>query len=450
MKRNTRALVCIVSLMLGGQGCNSGDDASDAARAGASGAAGAPAGGAAAGGASGAPSAGGASARGGGGGTGGAGSSGLAGGGALGGSGGSGPGGSGGSGSTPSGRAFAYVGSYENAIYVYAIDLDTGALTPQGGRVDAPPSPSFLAFAPDARHLYAVNEADDVGGTGAGAVSAFDIDGTSGALRFINRVSSGGKGPAHVLVDASGRFVLVANYNGGNFSVLSLDAQGGLGARVAGAEQGSDAQTHEVVLDPSNRFLFVPNKGRSDVAQYRFDALTGSVTPSTPPELDLAGGAGTRHLGFHPTLPVAYIVNELDDTVVTASFAASSGTLTATQTISTLPAGANGGQNSCAEIQVAPSGRFVYGSNRGHDSIVIYSVDATTGRLALVGHQDTGGDTPRSFHLEASGRLMLVANQGSDEVVSFRVDADSGRLERLERVSVPAPAFVGVLYLPAL
>lgn len=430
--------------MLGVQGCNSGDDASDASRAGASGAAGAPAGG----GTSGAPSGGGASARGGDGGTGGAAGSGRAGSGGLAGSGGSGSGGSGGS--APSGRAFAYVGSYENAIYVYALDLDTGVLTPQGGRVDAPPSPSFLAFAPDARHLYAVNEADDVGGTGAGAVSAFDIDGTSGALRFINRVSSGGKGPAHVLVDASGRFVLVANYNGGNFSVLSVDAQGGLGARVAGAEQGESAQTHEVVLDPTNRFLFVPNKGRSDVAQYRFDAPTGSVTPSTPAELDLAGGAGTRHLAFHPTLPVAYIVNELDDTVVTASFAASSGTLTATQTLSTLPAGANGGQNSCAEIQVAPSGRFVYGSNRGHDSIVIYSVDATTGRLALVGHQDTGGDTPRSFHVEASGRLMLVANQGSDEVVSFRVDADSGRLERLERVSVPSPAFVGVLYLPAL
>jgi 6-phosphogluconolactonase len=250
-------------------------------------------------------------------------------------------------------------------------------------------------------------------------------------------------------VDASGRFVLVANYNGGNFSVLAVDAQGGLGARVSGAEQGDGAQTHQVVLDPSNQFLFVPNKGRSAVVQYRFDAQTGSVTPSTPAELELEPGAGTRHLAFHPTLPVAYIINELDDTVVAASFDRSSGTLTAMQTLSTLPAGADGGQNSCGEIQVAPSGRFVYGSNRGHDSIVIYSVDAATGRLALVGHRDTGGDTPRSFHIEASGRLMLVANQGSDEVVSFRVDPDSGGLARLEAVSVPSPAFVGVLYLPA-
>jgi 6-phosphogluconolactonase len=443
MKRNTSTLVYVLGGILG---CNSGDETSDAARAGgggatsAAGAAGRSASGGTSPGGSGGTSSGGS----GGGSQGGAaGSAGLAGSG-------NGAGGSGGSSAMPSGRAFVYVGSYENAISVYSLDVDTGVLTLQGARVDAPPSPSFLAFAPDGRHLYAVNEGDDVGGTGAGAVSAFDIDATSGALRFINRVSSGGEGPAHVLVDASGRFVLVANYNGGNFSVLSIDGQGGLGARVAGAEQGDGAQTHEVVLDPSNQFLFVPNKGRSDVVQYRFDAQTGSVTPSTPAELDLAAGAGTRHLAFHPTLPVAYIVNELDDTVVAASFAASSGTLTAMQTLSTLPAGVNGGQNSCAEIQVAPSGRFVYASNRGHDSIVIYSVDATTGRLALVGHQDTGGDTPRSFHVEANGRLMLVANQGSDEVVSFRVDGDSGRLERLERVSVPAPAFVGVLYLPAM
>ena len=443
----TTAIVTLVGLAA--LGCNAGESATDESRAGASGAT-AASGGSAAGGASaaGAGGAGGSSA----GGNAGVGSGGVAGSGSGGSAGGLSAGGAGGSGGsgTPSGRPFAYVGSYENAIYVYSLDVATGALTAQGGRVDAPPSPSFLAFAPDARHLYAVNEADDVGGTGAGAVSAFDIDAASGGLSFINRVSSGGEGPAHVLVDASGRFVLVANYNGGNFSVLSVNPEGGLGARVAGAEHGDGAQAHEVVLDPSNRYLFVPNKGRSDVSQYRFDASTGSVTPSTPAELDLAQGAGSRHLAFHPTLPVAYVINELDDTVVVASFDAGSGALSAVQTLSTLPAGVNGGQNSCAEIQVAPSGRFVYGSNRGDDSIVIYSVDAATGRLALVGHQATGGDTPRSFHLEPSGRMMLVANQDSDEVVSFRVDADSGLLTELGSVSVPSPAFVGVLYLPAM
>lgn len=442
MKWNTGVLVWFAGSSLGALGCNSGGSSTDEGRAVSGG--GASNGGVSNGSASGG-SAGAASARpGGAGGNAGASGSGTSNSGSNDGS-----TGAAGSGGVPSGRAFAYVGSYENAISIYSVNVETGALTPQGGRVDSPPSPSFLAFAPDARHLYAVNEADDVAGSGAGAVSAFDIDPASGGLRFINRVSSGGKGPAHVLVDASGKYVLVANYNGGNFSVISVSAEGGLGARVAGAEHGAGAQAHQVVLDPSNQFLFVPNKGRNDVSQYRFDAQTGSVTPSSPDALELAPGAGSRHLAFHPTLPVAYVINELDDTVTTASFAKSSGALTAIQTLSTLPQGVTGGQNSCAEIQVAPSGRFVYGSNRGHDSIVIFSADPSTGRLELVGHQETGGDTPRSFHLEASGRLLLVANQGSDEVVSFRVDAETGRLTQLGRVSAPSPAFVGVLYLPA-
>ncbi|HTV22688.1 MAG TPA: beta-propeller fold lactonase family protein, partial [Polyangiaceae bacterium] len=315
MERKTRSLARLAAITLTALGCNSagGDGGGDEARAGTSGVAGASTGiagssGGTAGGASSA-GAGGAGTSGAGGRAGAAGNAGNAGNAGSAGAGAN--GGAGGSAGAPSGRAFAYVGSYENAIYVYALNVDTGALTPVGGRVDSPPSPSFLAFAPDARHLYAVNEADDVGGTGAGAVSAFSIDPASGALTFINRVSSGGKGPAHLTVDGSGRFVLVANYNGGNFSVLSTDASGGLGARVAGAEHGDGAQTHEVVLDASNQFLFVANKGRSDVAQYRFDATTGGVTPNSPAELDLASGAGTRHLAFHPSLPFAYIINEL-------------------------------------------------------------------------------------------------------------------------------------------
>jgi 6-phosphogluconolactonase len=241
---------------------------------------------------------------------------------------------------------------------------------------------------------------------------------------------------------------LVANYNGGNFSVLSVDGSGALVSRVSGADHGGGAQTHEVVLDASNQFLFVVNKGRSDVSQYRFDASTGSVTPNTPPALALATGVGSRHMAFHPTLPYAYVVNELGDSVSVLAFDAGAGTLGSIQTLSTLPAGVDGAQNSGAEVQVAPSGRFVYASNRGNDSIVIYGVDAATGRLTLVGHQPTNGDTPRSFNIERSGELMLVANQDSDEVVTFRVNATTGALTELTRVSVPAPAFVGVVYLP--
>ena len=360
-----------------------------------------------------------------------------------------GAGGAAGSGSAePAGRPFVYVGTFDDAIYVFSLDVESGALTPVGGPVSANPSPAFLAFAPNGRLLVAVNEADDVGGFGAGAVSSFRIDAATGALSFVNRVSSTGAGPAHVAVDQTGKFALVANYNGGNIAVLPLAANGTLSNAVDGADHGAGAQSHEVVLDPSNRFLLVPNKGRSDVSQYLFDADTGQITPNEPAALPLAQGAGSRHLAFHPSGAFAYVINELDDTVSALAFDAQRGTLSALQTLSTLPDGVSGASNTGAEIQVSASGRFVYGSNRGHDSIVIYAVDAATGRLSLLGHQPTGGTTPRSFQLEPSGRLLLVANQGSNEVVTFRVDAQTGLLGELLSTTVPSPSFVGVLYLP--
>lgn len=366
---------------------------------------------------------------------------------AAGGSGGSG----GAAGSGPGqveGRPFVYVGTFDDAIYVFRLNVESGALTPVGAPVSANPSPAFLAFAPSGRVLVAVNEADDVDGSGAGAVSSFRIDAATGELSFVNRVSSTGAGPAHVAVDQTGKFALVANYNGGNIAVLPLAANGTLSNAVDGADHGDGAQSHQVMLDPSNRFLFVPNKGRSDVAQYRFNADSGDITPNEPAAVALAQGAGSRHLAFHPSGAFAYVINELDDTVTALAFDAQSGTLEQLQTLSTLPDGVNGGSNTGAEIQVSASGRFVYGSNRGHDSIVIYAVDPATGRLSVLGHQPTGGGTPRSFHLEPSGKLLLVANQDSNEVVTFRVDAQSGLLTELSTTTAPSPSFVGVLYLP--
>lgn len=366
---------------------------------------------------------------------------------AAGGSGGSG----GAAGSGPGqveGRPFVYVGTFDDAIYVFRLNVESGALTPVGAPVSANPNPAFLAFAPSGRVLVAVNEADDVDGFGAGAVSSFRIDAATGELSFVNRVSSTGAGPAHVAVDQTGKFALVANYNGGNIAVLPLAANGTLSNAVDGADHGDGAQSHQVMLDPSNRFLFVPNKGRSDVAQYRFNADSGGITPNEPAAVALAQGAGSRHLAFHPSGAFAYVINELDDTVTALTFDAQSGTLEQLQTLSTLPDGVNGGSNTGAEIQVSASGRFVYGSNRGHDSIVIYAVDPATGRLSVLGHQPTGGGTPRSFQLEPSGKLLLVANQDSNEVVTFRVDAQSGLLTELSTTTAPSPSFVGVLYLP--
>jgi 6-phosphogluconolactonase len=436
------SLVAIIACAMGAA-CTESEPSSTAADAGSGGAAAATgnagrAGAGATAGSSGASSAGG--------GAGGRGAGGSAG---QGGSAAAGPGGSAGAGPAPvEGRPFVYVGTFSDAIHVFRLNADTGALTPVGAPVSANPSPAFLAFAPSGRLLVAVNEADDVDGFGAGAVSSFRIDAATGELSFVNRVSSTGAGPAHVAVDQTGKFALVANYNGGNIAVLPLAANGALSNAVDEADHGDGAQSHEVVLDPSNRFLFVPNKGRSDVSQYRFDAETGEITPNEPAAVALAQGAGSRHIAFHPSGAFAYVINELDDTVTALAFDAQGGTLSQLQTISTLPQGVDGGSNTGAEIQVSASGRFVYGSNRGHDSIVIYAVDAATGRLSLLGHQPTGGGTPRSFQLEPSGKLLLVANQNANEVVTFRVDAQTGLLTELSTATAPSPSFVGVLYLP--
>lgn len=356
--------------------------------------------------------------------------------------------GSGGSAGTSSGpppvpnARFAYVGSGSNAIYVFTIDDATGALTALGTPVQANPNPSFLAFTLDGRRLLAVNEGGNVIGS-SGAVSSFLVDAQSGAISFVNRVASGGAGPAHVSVDRRGRFVFVANYSGGTAAVLPLAENGTLSAAVDTESFVGGAQTHQILVDSTNRFVFVANKGLSNIAQFDYDDETGALTANTPAAVQLANQAGTRHLAFHPSAPFAYAINELDDTVVTLSYDATEGTLTAVQTLSSLPAGANGGNNTGAEIVVAPSGDFVYASNRGDDSIAIFAVDATTRQLSLVGHQATGGATPRSFTLEASGRRMLVANQGANEVVSFSVDTTTGLLTETSSVSVPSPQFVG-------
>jgi len=399
------------------------------------------------------------------GGTGGTGgTAGTGGSGALGGSGGTGSGGTGtggtglggsagsagtgGSAGTDSGpppvpnARFAYVGSGSNAIYVFTIDDATGALTQSGTPVQANPNPSFLAFTLDGTRLLAVNENDNVDGMNAGAVSSFLLNPQSGALQFVNRVPSGGAGPAHVSVDRRGRFVFVANYNGGTAAVLPLADNGTLSNAVDTESFGGGAQSHQILVDGTNSFVFVVNKGLSNVAQFDYDDETGALTANTPPGVALAGGAGSRHIAFHPSAPFAYVINELNSTVATLSYNATEGTLTSVQTLSSLPAGAGGG-NTGAEIVVAPSGNFVYASNRGNDSIAIFAVDATTRQLSVVGHQPTGGATPRSFALEPSGRRMLVANQGANEVVSFTVDTTTGLLTETTTVSVPSPQFVG-------
>ena len=335
------------------------------------------------------------------------------------------------------GVPFVFVGG-TGPISIFKLDAALGKLTLVKS-VDGGNTPSFLAFDLTHTRLYAVNE-------GTAKVASFSVDPKSGDLALLNRVDSGGDAPAFVSVDRSGKWVLVANYSGGTTRVFPISADGSLGAPSDNKAPGKNP--HMIFTDPANHFAFVPNLGSNTVSQFTFDASTGKLTANSVPSVMTAAGAGPRHLAFHPNGKVAYLIAELDETLTAYAYDAASGQLTALQSPqSTLPAGANGGANSCAEVVVAPSGNFVYASNRGHDSIVTFSVDAS-GKLTLVGTTPSGGNTPRSFTLSADGKLMLVANE-SGNVTSFSVDVLTGKLTQLLSIDVPPkPQFVGIVTLP--
>jgi 6-phosphogluconolactonase len=337
-----------------------------------------------------------------------------------------------------SGATIVYVGSTNGQIALYTLDPALGKLGLIKS-VSAGNYPSFLALDPARAHLYAVNEPDAM-------VASFAVDPNTGDLTFLNRVASGGASPAFVSVDHSGKYVMVANYDGGTTRVFPIGADGSLGAPSDDKAPGK--WSHMILADAANKFVFVMNKGSDLISQYVFDAEHGTLTPNAVPTVMTAAGAGPRHLAFHPNGEFAYVIDELDDTMSAYSYDATLGQLQWLQTLSTLPPGTDGTNNTCAEVMVAPSGSFVYGSNRGNDSIVTYSVDAGTGMLTYIGVTPSGGNTPRSFTLSADGKLMLVANE-SGNVVSFSVNVTSGALTKLLTVDVPtAPQFVGIVSLP--
>jgi 6-phosphogluconolactonase len=277
-----------------------------------------------------------------------------------------------------------------------------------------------------------------------GNVVAFSINQTTGALTRLNQQSSTGDGPAHVSVDRQGRWVLVANYNGGNAAVLPIGQDGRLAAQVDTESFGGGSQAHMILTSPDNHYAYVPCKGRDIVAMFAFEVATGALTATTPPTLTLPAGTGPRHLDFHPSGRFAYLVGELNSTLTALGINTANGTMTRIEAESSLPAGFSG-SNTGADVHVSPNGRFVYSSNRGHNSIAIFSIDQTTGSLTLVGHQPTGGNTPRNFHIDPSGTFLLAANQGSGTVVVFRIGPE-GRLSSTgNAVNVNAPAFVGVV-----
>jgi 6-phosphogluconolactonase len=361
--------------------------------------------------------------------------------------------------SAADGRERIYFGTYgqgaQDGVFVAELDLATGTVSEPrlaGRAVNA----SFVALHPDHRHLYAVAEVSSLGGRRTGGVVAFTIAPETGALHQINEQASGGAGPCHLVVDKAGQDVLVANYDGGSVAVLPIDERGGLkrassiqvhrGKGVNRARQET-AHAHSVNLDASNRFAFVADLGVDKVFVYRFDAAAGKLAPHQPPTVKVADGAGPRHLAFDPTGRFAYVIDELDSTITAFWYDAENGTLSRVQVVSTLPKDFHG-ENTASEVAVHPSGKFVYGANRGHDSLAIFSVDPVSGKLIAVGHESTQGKTPRNFAIDPTGAFLLAANQDSDSVVVFRIDAATGRLRATgQKLQIRQPVCVRYLTL---
>jgi 6-phosphogluconolactonase len=328
-----------------------------------------------------------------------------------------------------------YVGTYTNkgseGVYVYRLDSATGGLKPvsKSPRLN---NPSFVAIDPKGRCVYAVRE----GGGPAGAVVALLRNQTTNELTILNEQPSGGQGPCYVTVDREGRFLLAANYGSGSAAVFPIADDGRLqpascvvqheGSSVNAARQ-KGPHAHSIVLDPANRYAFVPDLGLDKIMIYRFDRENGKLVPNDPPFAKCEPGSGPRHFTFHPDGKHAYVIEELSCTVTAFAYDASTGTLKSLQKISTLPKDFKG-TSTCADVQVHPSGRFLYGSNRGHDSIATFAIDDKTRELHLIGYTPTQGKNPRNFAIDPSGTFLLAANQDSGTVVSFRINPDTGEL----------------------
>jgi 6-phosphogluconolactonase len=337
-------------------------------------------------------------------------------------------------------KMLVFIGTYtrgkSKGIYSGELDLATGKLSITG--VTPSIEPSFLAVDPTRRFLYAVNEVEQWGGKkNAGGVSAFVIDPQSGRLKALNQQSSEGAAPCHVSVDIKGKFALVANYMGGNVAVLPIESDGSLGkatsivqhkGEAADAKRQGGPHAHSISLDPSGRFALAADLGLDKVFVYRFDGETGKLAPNDPPSGQLAPRSGPRHFAFSRDGRFIYVINEIAMTINTFAYDAERGALKPLATVSTLPKGVVAGDWSTAEIEVRPDGRFLYGTNRGHDSLVIFAIDPKSGQLTYVGHQPSGGKTPRSFGIDPTGSYLLSANQDSDSIVVMRIDRETGKL----------------------
>ena len=337
-------------------------------------------------------------------------------------------------------KYLVFVGTYtadttSKGIYAYSYDAATHQLASLGVAAETA-NPSFLAVHPNHRFLYAVNELSDYQGNKTGGVSAFSIDHATAKLTFLNEVPSGGTDPCYVSLDKTGKYVFVANYTSGSVSVFSVLADGRLGERSAfdqhtghgvNPKRQEGPHAHSIDLSPDNRFAIVDDLGLDEVMVYRFSAAKGTLAPNNPPYATIEAGSGPRHFTFAPNGKFAYVISEMKSTVTAFSYDPKAGALHALQTVSTLPQDFSG-QNDDAEIHIHPSGKFLYASNRGSDSITVFAINPAKGTLTLVENVPTGGKTPRNFVIDPTGARLFAANQDSNNIVAFSIDSQTGRL----------------------
>jgi 6-phosphogluconolactonase len=336
---------------------------------------------------------------------------------------------------------FMYVGTYTDhgskGIYAWRFDPGAAKFTPVG-LVAESANPSFLAAHPNGHFLYAVNEISHFQRMAStGSVSAYAIDSATGKLKLLNQQASLGDGPCHLVLDHDGKCVIVANYNNGSVAAYPVANNGLLNASSAFFQHRGSGPTahrqegphaHCVVVAPDSRFALVADLGLDEVLLYRLNVEKGAMEVNDPRFVKVTPGAGPRHLAFHPNGTLVYLINEMQSSIITFAYDPQAGSLRELQNVSTLPKDYKG-QNDTAELQVHPSGKFLYGSNRGHDSIAVFAIDPSAGTLKLVEHVSTQGKTPRNFSIDPTGAYLIAANQASNNMVVFRIDQASGRLK---------------------
>lgn len=352
------------------------------------------------------------------------------------------------------GKEIMYVGTYSvrgsQGVYVFEFDRQAGTMQ-QIQAVSNAKSPSFLALHPSGRFLYSVNEAAQEGASQAGAVSSYSVEAGTGRLTFLNSQSSLGRGPCHISVDQTGKTAFVANYGGGSLAVLPINTDGTLRAATdsmqnvgsgPNTKRQEKAHVHSATLAPDNRYVYVADLGTDKLHILATDVQASKVKPATMPFATVKPGAGPRHLAIHPNGKYAYLVEEMGSSVAVFSRNARTGALTLLQDgINALPDGFSG-QNTSADIHTDPSGKFLYQSNRGANTLAIFAIGAD-GKLTKLGDQPTEGKTPRNFLVDPKGEFVFVANQDTDNITIFRLDSKTGKLTYTgQSVSVPAPVCV--------